>query len=940
MQRTMLVHLLPGGGNMAFDGTLKFDTAIDQSGFTAGLDKIGSIAKAGLAAVAAGAAAAGAAVVAVGKEAFDMYADYEQLVGGVETLFGAGGKSVEEYADSVGKSVDAIRKEYDSLTAAQSAVMKNAAAAFRTAGMSQNAYMETVTSFSAALIASLGGDTEKAAAVADKAIIDMADNANKMGTDIQNIQNAYQGFAKQNYTMLDNLKLGYGGTKSEMERLLADAQKLSGVEYHLDSYADVVEAIHVIQTEMGITGTTAAEASSTISGSVASMKAAWDNLLVGVADDTQDFDRLTEDLVVSVETAAGNILPRIETIGGGMIRLVEGLADDAVRLLTDVAAYAPDLVECGAELIQSLGKGFAENAPQLAETALMAGLSLVNGIADGTAEMLDAGTEIVTQLAAGIETKLPRIKRIAKHVLLQMTHTLRDELPVLIGTGAEIIGLLLEGLEGCIPLLIDGARTIFLTIVTAVTEHLPDLLVLGGEILGELVLGLIGALPDIVGVAVQLITMLADFLGKNLDPLLGAAAVIITALGEALLDPSMLASIIEVAGKLVIALVDGLTGDGMAQLLDAVLMLNTAILEVLLDPQFLGQMAETGAALLAALIKGLCQLAPMLVGEILLLTESIGQTLLDTDFEALGAVILQGIENGVNSIDFTAFWDDWFAGFADIQDFFGGVWDNFKIGWEDVYGKVSGLFQADKFSDLGRNIITGIWQGIDNAKQWMIDQFTGLKDSVLNGLKSVFGIASPSKLMRDMVGKNLALGIGVGFMAEMPEIGEDAVQAAKDAFMLPKIEPELLMPELPDLGKPVISDLPELTAVVKPELLMPEIPEFSAVIKPEFSDFPEMPELPMIGGMLQAEIDPAVLRLIEAAASMPLPVQTPAEQQIINNSYAYTNTVNSTQTADPSGQPTQSGDIIVPVYLGNDTLVTAVVKALQIANAQSGGVTI
>ena len=911
MQRTMLVHLLPGGGNMAFDGTLKFDTAIDQSGFTAGLDKIGSIAKAGLAAVTAGAAAAGAAVVAVGKEAFDMYADYEQLVGGVETLFGAGGKSVEDYAESVGKSVNAIRGEYDSLIAAQSAVMQNAAVAFQTAGMSQNAYMETVTSFSAALIASLGGDTEKAAAVADKAIIDMADNANKMGSDIVNIQNAYQGFAKQNYTMLDNLKLGYGGTKSEMERLLADAQKIAGVEFSIDSYADVVEAIHVIQTEMGITGTTAEEASSTISGSVASMKAAWDNLLVGVADDTQDFDRLTEDLVTSVETAAGNILPRIETIGGGMIRLVEGLADDAVRLLTDVSAYVPDLVDCGAALIQALGEGFAENAPQLARTALSAGLSLVDGIADGTAEMLDAGTEIVTQLAAGIETKLPRIKRIAKHVLLQMTHTLRDDLPVLIGTGAEIIGLLLEGLESCIPLLIDGARTIFLTIVTAVTEHLPELLVLGAEILGELVLGLIGALPDIVGVAVQLITMLADFLGKNLDPLLGAAAGIITALGEALLDPAMLASIIEVAGKLVAALVDGLTGDGMAQLLDAVLMLNTAILEVLLDPQFVGQMAETGASLLAALIKGLCQLAPMLVGEILLLTEAIGQTLLDTDFEALGAVILQGIENGVNSIDFTAFWDDWFAGFADIQEFFGGVWDNFKIGWEDVYDKVKGLFKVDNFRDLGKNIITGIWNGIDNAKQWMIDQFTGLKDSVLNGLKSVFGIASPSKLMRDMVGKNLALGIGVGFMAEMPEIGEDAVQAAKDAFTMPKIAPEFQMPELPEL---------------------------SVAIRPELADFPEMPELPMIGGMLQAEIDPAVLRLIEAAASMPIPVQTPAAQQIIQNSYAYSTTNNSTQTADP--QPQQSGDIIIPVSIGGEHLDTVVVKALQIANAQSGGVTI
>lgn len=859
---------------MAFDGTLKFDTAIDQSGFTAGLDKIGNIAKAGLAAVAAGAAAAGAAVVAVGKEAFDMYADYEQLVGGVETLFGAGGKSVEEYADSVGKSVDAVRKDYDGLIAAQSAVMQNAAVAFRTAGMSQNAYMETVTSFSAALIASLGGDTEKAAAVADKAIIDMADNANKMGTDIQNIQNAYQGFAKQNYTMLDNLKLGYGGTKSEMERLLADAQKLSGVEYHLDSYADVVEAIHVIQTEMGITGTTAEEASSTISGSVASMKAAWDNLLVGVADDTQDFDRLTDDLVGSVETAAGNILPRIETIGGGLIRLAGGLADDAVRLLTDAAQYIPDLVDCGAELIQALGEGLAENAPQLASTAITAGLSLVDGVADGAGEMLDAGTEIITELAAGIEKKLSKIKQTAKHVLLQMLQTVKDDLPVLISMGTEIIGMLLQGILEMTPDVLNTGKELIPKLIVAIMDSLPTLLVLAAEIIGTLIFGMIDMLPELVGVAVQLVTKLADFLGDNLDPLLSAAADIITALGDALLQPEMLAAMIEAAGKLVVALAEGLTGDGMAQLLDAVLMLNTALLELLLDPAFAGQLAETGATLLAALVKGLCTLGGAAAGELVLLFEAIWKVLSEEDWAALGQAILNGITDGVNSIDFTAFWDNWFAGFSDIQDFFGEVWENFKLGWEEVYGKVKELFKVDNFSDLGHHIITGIWLGISDRLGWMIDQFTGLKDSVLNGLKSVFGIASPSKLMEDMVGKNLALGIGVGFTDEMPEIGQDAARAAREAFSFPAT----------------------------------------------------------------AELDPAVLRLVQTAASMPIPVQAPAAQSIVNN-YSYETTNNSTQTA-ASGQMQQSGDIIIPVSIGGQMLDTIVVKALQSANAQSGGVTI
>ena len=465
--------------------------------------------------------------------------------------------------------------------------------------------------------------------------------------------------------------------------------------------------------------------------------------------------------------------------------------------------------------------------------------------------------------------------------------------------------------KAAIPKVLEVAKTLIQTVTKALTDNLPELVVLAAEIIGTLIFGMIDMLPELVSVAVQLVTKLADFLGDNLDPLLSAAADIITALGDALLQPEMLAAMIEAAGKLVVALAEGLTGDGMAQLLDAVLMLNTALLELLLDPAFAGQLAETGATLLAALVKGLCTLGGAAAGELVLLFEAIWKVLSEEDWAALGQAILNGITDGVNSIDFTAFWDDWFAGFADIQEFFGGVWDNFKIGWEEVYGKVKELFKVDNFSDLGHHIITGIWLGISDRLGWMIDQFTGLKDSVLNGLKSVFGIASPSKLMRDMVGKNLALGIGVGFTAEMPEIGEDAVRAAKDAFTLPTI---------------------------KPELLMPEIPELSAVIKPELAGFHEMPELPMKDGMLQMQLDPEVLRLVQTAAAMPIPVQAPAAQSIVNN-YSYETTNNSSQTAVPE-QMQQSGDIIIPVSIGGQMLDTIVVKALQSANAQSGGVTI
>ena len=243
---------------------------------------------------AAALAAAATGVAALTKASIDQYAEYEQLVGGVDTLFKTASDKVQEYA----------------------------ANAYKTAGMSANEYMDTVTSFSASLLQSLGGDTDKAAQKADQAITDMADNANKMGTGMEMIQNAYQGFAKQNYTMLDNLKLGYGGTKEEMERLLADAEKLSGQKFDISSYSDIVDAIHVVQTEMGITGTTAAEAASTIEGSGGSAKAAWANLITGIADDNADLDTLIGNFVSSVETAAGNIIPRVSAILGGISQLV------------------------------------------------------------------------------------------------------------------------------------------------------------------------------------------------------------------------------------------------------------------------------------------------------------------------------------------------------------------------------------------------------------------------------------------------------------------------------------------------------------------------------------------------------------------------------------------------------------------------------------------
>lgn len=324
-------------------------------------------------------AAAATAVTALVSKSVGAFADYEQLTGGVETLFGAGGRSVEEYAQSVGKSVSDIQGKYDSLMSAQNVVLENANKAYMTAGMSANEYMDTVTGFSASLISSLGGDTNKAADYANSALVDMSDNANKMGTDMESIKNAYQGFAKQNYTMLDNLKLGYGGTQEEMKRLLSDAEKLTGQRYDISSFADITQAIHAIQTQMDITGTTAKEASTTISGSWGSLKAAFQNVLVGLTTGGDMFDQSLDALVDSAKTFGQNVIPAITGALSGVGSLIESLAPVIVAELPSmVSDILPHLVSAA----KSLVTGLISQLPALGRAVLDAIPSIFDGMTD------------------------------------------------------------------------------------------------------------------------------------------------------------------------------------------------------------------------------------------------------------------------------------------------------------------------------------------------------------------------------------------------------------------------------------------------------------------------------------------------------------------------------------------------------------------------------
>lgn len=389
-----------------------------------------SAAKVGLSAV--GTAMAG--ITALTTAAVNNYAEYEQLVGGVETLFKESSDQVQEYANR----------------------------AYQTAGLSANQYMETVTSFSASLLQSLDGDTKKAADYADRAIIDMADNANKMGTDIEMIQNAYQGFAKQNYTMLDNLKLGYGGTKTEMERLIKDANRVKKAngqmaDLSIDSFADVTEAIHIMQEEMGISGTTSEEASSTISGSISSMKSAWSNLVTGIADENADFEVLVGNFV---ETLVGdgqgnggvinNIIPRVETAMQGAGKMIEELMPVIIDTVPQIVTeWLPKILESGISIVSSIYDGIKENHGAIIDGAMETVWTLIDTITDPEtlADVLATGIDIVLEIAVGLIEGLPDLIKKIPDIVDAIGEEFSEHWEDWVKIGKDIVSGIGEGIK-------------------------------------------------------------------------------------------------------------------------------------------------------------------------------------------------------------------------------------------------------------------------------------------------------------------------------------------------------------------------------------------------------------------------------------------------------------------------------------------------------------
>lgn len=550
------------------DGSVTINTELDNSGVKKGLGtlnstlgKVGSGIKSAFTVGATAITGAAAAFTGLVVASVNARGELEQQIGGIETLF------------------------TNELGSASDTVIKNANNAYKTAGMSAIDYMSTATSFSASLLQSLGNDTAKAAEVTDMAITDMADNANKMGTSMESIQWAYQGFAKQNYTMLDNLKLGYGGTKSEMERLLADAQKLTGVKYDISNLSDVYEAIHVIQGELGITGTTAAEASDTLQGSFSSMQAAWNNFLSGSGDLSQVVDTAS-DVVKNIVRIAGEAVPSIiENIGESLPELLDLGSQIINQLIEGIITYLPTLLESGSQISSSIIQGILTALPQLIPVVLQIITQLVTAFLTYLPQIIQVGIQVISQLIIGIAQALPQlIPQIINCILLIIT-TLLDNIDFLIDAGIQLIFGLIDGIIEAIPILIDKFPEIIQKILQAIINNLPKILSMGVKLLGKLGEGIVKAIPSLI---------------KNIP-------------------------------KVITAIVD--------------------------------------------------------------------------EFKKL----------------------------------------------------------PGKLGDLGKSILEGLWNGISNVKNWLVDKIKGLGDVLIDAIKSVLGIHSPSTVFRDEVGKNMALGIGEGF---------------------------------------------------------------------------------------------------------------------------------------------------------------------------------
>ena len=765
---------------MASDGTLKFDTSLDTGGLQSGMGKVASVAQQALG-VFTGQMMTRAvdALANLGKSALDSVGQLEQNVGGVETLFG-------DAADAVIASADR---------------------AYQTAGMSANDYMSTVTSFSASLLQSLGGNTEEAAKVADMAIIDMADNANKMGTSMDMIQNAYQGFAKQNYTMLDNLKLGYGGTKTEMERLLADAEKLTGVKYDINNLNDVYQAIHAVQEEMGITGTTAKEAASTLEGSMASAKAAWDNFMNGSGDADQlagAFATAADNIVKNLAEIIPRFAETLPALGGAIIAQIPGL----------VAAIVPAVLSAGQSVLKQLQDAVLDfDFAGAADKVVRMITGFIEG--DGLGSLLDTLVTIFTGIVNGISSMLPSLLPALIELIGYVVTSLLDQLPAILDCALELILGLAQGILAALPVLIEALPEVISSIVEFLISAVPQIIDAGIELLMALVDALpviidalVDALPQIIRATVTALIAAAPQIAKAGIKLLGALIeaipVIVVELAEAV--PDIVAAIIDVLaelpgliGEVFAEIVTDLVEWGQQMLSNASMAMSNmlsqvnsiiqelpgkiwthlvnAVNKVIAWGQQMVSNASTAASNMLSKVSGIIQELPGKIWTHLVNTVNKvvawGQQMVSNASTAAS--------NMLSKVSST------------LQQLPGKVWDYLSqaaqkvVTWGTQLAQkgaaaatqlfnsiVNGLSSLpSKMAEIGSNIISGIWNGISSGWNWLTNKVSNLANSLLDAAKDALGINSPSKEFADKVGRWIMPGVGKGLDKSMPATLKD-----------------------------------------------------------------------------------------------------------------------------------------------------------------------
>ncbi len=778
---------------MASDGTLKFDTSLDSGGLQSGMGKVAGIAQQALG-VFSGQMMTRAvdSLVNLGKTALSSVGALEQNVGGVETLFG-------DTADAVIAAADR---------------------AYQTAGMSANDYMSTVTSFSASLLQSLGGNTEEAAKVADMAIIDMADNANKMGTSMDMIQNAYQGFAKQNYTMLDNLKLGYGGTKTEMERLLADAQKLTGVKYDINNLNDVYQAIHVIQEEMGITGTTAKEASETLEGSMAAAKAAWDNFMNG----SGDADQLADAFATAADNIVKNlaeIIPRfaetLPALAGAIVSQIPGLA----------AAIVPAVLSAGQSILEQARDAVtAFDFVAAAEDVVQKITDFISS--DGLGSFLGCLVDIFTGIVNGISSMLPVLLPALVELIAYTVTTLIDQLPALLECALQLIIGLADGLLAALPVLVAALPEIINSVVSFLVAAAPQILQAGITLL----LALVDALPTVID---ALIAALPQIIESTVSTLVAAAPQIVQAgitLLLALIEaiPVIVPQIVAALPQIITAIINGLIAAGPQVLASAQEVwgqITAAVPQLIADigaavPEIINGIVNGLAAGASAVWDAACQLGSNILGGI---KSFLGINSPSTVMAEQGNYIIQGLLNGLetmpdavnqlfqSTLDIITTWGadmvarigEWGANMATaagtamntmvqtviqwVQQLPEKVWvwlvntanklNQWTIqlvqkGQAAATGLVNAVLDGVRtlpslMVSVGSDIVQGLWNGISAGWSWLTNKVADLAQSLLQAAKNALDIGSPSREFRDEVGRWIMPGIGEGIDKSMPE---------------------------------------------------------------------------------------------------------------------------------------------------------------------------